>query len=158
MACTERRGPRGRAGSAAGRERQPLQPLAAQSAASPQVARKASSPDSRSRTPDVSKWLEAASYALRRRHEGIDVDETRSHVNEAIDLFEGAPGQGRLPRHQVRAGSSCRKAVQGTALEPRTLHNGSFHRSGRRPLRGHRLQACPGHRRARRELHRPQLR
>ena len=39
---------------------------------------------------DVSKWLEAASYALRRRHEGIDVDELEAHVNEAIDLFEGA--------------------------------------------------------------------
>ena len=39
---------------------------------------------------DVSKWLEAASYALRFKDEGLDVDELETRVNEAIELFEGA--------------------------------------------------------------------
>ena len=39
---------------------------------------------------DVSKWLEAASYALRRKNAGLNVDELEAHVNEAIELFEGA--------------------------------------------------------------------
>ena len=39
---------------------------------------------------DVSKWLEAASYALRLKDENIDVDELEANVNEAIELFEAA--------------------------------------------------------------------
>ena len=40
---------------------------------------------------DVSKWLEAASYALRFTNEQLDVkglDELEDHVNETIELFE----------------------------------------------------------------------
>lgn len=39
---------------------------------------------------DVSKWLEAASYALRLRDEDIDVEGLEAKVDEAIDLFEQA--------------------------------------------------------------------
>lgn len=39
---------------------------------------------------DVSKWLEAASYALQLQDEGVDVNDLEDKVNEAIDLFEHA--------------------------------------------------------------------
>lgn len=37
---------------------------------------------------DVSKWLEAASYTLRMRDEGFDIDDIEAKVDEAIGLFE----------------------------------------------------------------------
>ena len=39
---------------------------------------------------DVSKWLEAASYALRLGVEGINVDELAKQVDEAVELFTEA--------------------------------------------------------------------
>ena len=39
---------------------------------------------------DVSKWLEAASYALRLKSEGIDIGELEAHVEESLELFADA--------------------------------------------------------------------